>query len=51
MGSRFSRLSVSVPAPSPVTRRRLGLEVWLVLGLSLGRSGWYALLSLIDRPA
>lgn len=30
-------------------RRRLGAEVWLVLGLSLGQSGVYALLSLIIK--
>lgn len=30
-------------------RRRLGAEVWLVLGLSLGQSGVYALLRLWDR--
>lgn len=30
-------------------RRRLSVEIWIVLGLSLGRSGIYALLNIIDR--
>lgn len=32
---------------APTGRRRLGLEVWLVLGLSLGQSAVYAALSLL----
>ncbi len=39
----MSRDAASVP-----DRRRLGVEVWLVLGLSLGASAIYAVLSLID---
>ncbi|MDO9379965.1 MAG: CPBP family intramembrane metalloprotease [Nocardioidaceae bacterium] len=34
------------PAP---TRRQLGIEVWIVLGLSLGQSGVYALVSLVAK--
>jgi len=34
---------------SPLQRRRLALEVWIVLGLSLGASGVYALVSLIRK--
>jgi membrane protease YdiL (CAAX protease family) len=30
-------------------RRRLSVEVWIVLGISLGQSGVYALVRLIDR--
>lgn len=30
-------------------RRRLTVEIWIVLGLSLGRSGVYALVNIIDR--
>lgn len=37
---------VTVPA---VDRPRLRREVWIVLGLSLGQSGVYALVNLIDR--
>ncbi len=33
----------------PVRRRRLGVEIWIVLGLSLGRSGVYAVVNIIDR--
>ncbi|WP_129339448.1 CPBP family intramembrane glutamic endopeptidase [Cellulomonas endophytica] len=39
-------------APPPggrAWRRRLGVEVWIVLGLSLGRSGVYAVVTLLDR--
>lgn len=40
----------TAPGPDEVrARRRLGAEVWLVLGLSLGQSGVYALLRLWDR--
>ncbi|NEE03376.1 CPBP family intramembrane metalloprotease [Phytoactinopolyspora halotolerans] len=33
------------------TRRRLSVEVWIVLGLSLGQSGVYAVVRLIERLA
>src|SRR4051794_31593156 len=40
-------------APPPVSekayRRRLTTEIWIVLGLSLGRSGLYAVVNIIDR--
>lgn len=48
-------MSISTPASSgqqagtPEQRRRIALEVWLVLGLSLGRSGVLAVLQIVDR--
>lgn len=39
-------------APRPLTpreRRRVGAEIWIVLGLSLGRSGVYAVVNIIAR--
>jgi membrane protease YdiL (CAAX protease family) len=39
-------------APQPddrAVRRRLTVEIWIVLGLSLGRSGVYAVVSIIDK--
>lgn len=39
-------------APQPderAVRRRLTVEIWIVLGLSLGRSGVYAVVNIIDR--
>ena len=36
-------------AARPAPPRRLGAEVWLVLGLSLGQSGVYAVLSLVVK--
>ncbi len=33
----------------PVGRRRVGVEIWLVLGLSLGQSAVYSVVSLIDK--
>ncbi|RYV51116.1 CPBP family intramembrane glutamic endopeptidase [Pengzhenrongella frigida] len=40
----------TAPPPSPAAvRRRLGAEVWIVLGLSLGRSGVYALVNIVAR--
>lgn len=42
-----------VPTPPPVSekayRRRLTTEIWIVLGLSLGRSGVYAVVNIVDR--
>ncbi|MBO3086107.1 CPBP family intramembrane glutamic endopeptidase [Cellulomonas fengjieae] len=38
------------PPPSPrAYRRRITTEIWIVLGLSLGRSGLYAVVNIIDR--
>lgn len=34
---------------APARRRRLTVEIWIVMGLSLGRSGVYALVNIIDR--
>lgn len=34
---------------APGSRRRLTAEVWIVLGLSLGKSGVYAIVRIIDR--
>lgn len=33
----------------PVSRRRIAAEVWIVLGLSLGQSGVYALVNIVAR--
>jgi len=39
-----------VPQPSDrAVRRRLTVEIWIVLGLSLGRSAVYAVVNIIDR--
>lgn len=41
---------VSAPAPSErAWRRRLTTEIWIVLGLSLGKSGVYALVNIVAR--
>jgi len=37
------------PLTEPVVRRRVGIEVWLVLGLSLGQSAVYSVVNLIDK--
>lgn len=38
------------PPPGPrAVRRRLTAEIWIVLGLSLGRSGVYAVVAILDR--
>jgi len=39
---------VTTPTPTP-SPRRLTAEVWIVLGLTLGSSGVYALVRIIDR--
>ena len=40
----------SAPPPSQrAYRRRITTEIWIVLGLSLGKSGLYAAVNLIDR--
>ena len=33
----------------PVRRRRISVEIWLILGLSLGQSAVYSVVSLIDK--
>ena len=40
---------VSVSSPVPPSRSRLRAELWIVLGLSLGQSAVYALVSLIAK--
>ncbi|WP_421735456.1 CPBP family intramembrane glutamic endopeptidase [Cellulomonas sp.] len=41
---------LTAPPPSQrAYRRRLTTEIWIVLGLSLGRSGLYAVVNIIDR--
>lgn len=35
--------------PTPARRRRLTAEIWIVMGLSLGRSGVYAVVNILDR--
>src|SRR5690625_7817021 len=35
--------------PSAQHRRRLGIEVWIVMGLSLGQSAIYAMVDILDR--
>lgn len=42
-------MTTVVPDLTPQQRRRLGVEVWIVLGLTLGRSAVYAILAIIDR--
>ncbi|MGY4644093.1 CPBP family intramembrane glutamic endopeptidase [Cellulomonas sp. URHB0016] len=42
--------TTAVPQPSDrAVRRRLTTEIWIVLGLSLGRSGIYAMVAIADR--
>ncbi|CAM3510505.1 CPBP family intramembrane glutamic endopeptidase [Occultella aeris] len=42
--------SLTAPAPSARARsRRLTVEIWIVMGLSLGRSGVYAVVNILDR--
>jgi membrane protease YdiL (CAAX protease family) len=40
---------VSEQLPDTAGRRRLTIEIWIVLGLSLARAGVYALIVLLDR--
>jgi membrane protease YdiL (CAAX protease family) len=42
-------VSSTTDAAEPRLRRRLTAEIWIVLGLSLGQSGVYALVSLIAK--
>lgn len=51
---RYNRSMTTTPldaAPSldPARRRRLGIEIWLLMGLSLGRSAVYAIVAIIER--
>ncbi len=39
----------AAPARTPAQRRRTGAEIWIVLGLSLGQSGVYALVNIVAR--
>ncbi len=41
--------AVTTATPTPSTRRRLGAEVWIVLGLSLGQSAVYSVISLVAK--
>ncbi len=34
---------------SPAARRRIGIEIWIVMGLSLGRSAVYAVVNILER--
>jgi membrane protease YdiL (CAAX protease family) len=40
---------VAAPDLTPARRRRLTAEIWIVMGLSLGRSGVYAVVNILDR--
>lgn len=43
-------MTADVPAPGPAAvRRRLTAEIWIVLGLSLGQSGVYAVVNIAAR--
>ncbi|MEU2200668.1 CPBP family intramembrane glutamic endopeptidase [Isoptericola sp. NPDC019482] len=42
-------LAPVAPAATPAARRRTTAEIWIVLGLSLGQSGVYALVNIIAR--
>lgn len=35
--------------PDRATHRRIGLEIWIVMGLSLGRSAVYAVVNILER--
>lgn len=51
-GSAPAQRSGTSAAPQPserARRRRLGVEIWIVLGLSLGKSGVYALVNIVAR--
>lgn len=41
--------SAAPPVSERARRRRLGVEIWIVLGLSLGKSGVYALVNIVAR--
>lgn len=46
---RWAPPAPAAPARTPRDRRRTGAEIWIVLGLSLGQSGVYALVNLVAR--
>ncbi|MDM7854940.1 CPBP family intramembrane glutamic endopeptidase [Cellulomonas alba] len=49
-GSGTATRSASAPPPSErATRRRLTVEIWIVLGLSLGQSAVYAVVALVAK--
>lgn len=54
-GTRLDAITVLMPTDALTTlddraaRRRAGVEIWIVLGLSLGRSGVYALTNIVAR--
>ena len=41
--------SVAPARPDRATRRRIGAEIWIVLGLSLGKSAVYAIINIVAR--
>lgn len=46
----MTRTAETAPPPGPLAvRRRLTTEVWIVLGLSLGKSGVYAAVNIVAR--
>ncbi|MEZ0446254.1 CPBP family intramembrane glutamic endopeptidase [Cellulomonas sp. ICMP 17802] len=47
--SPVARAAGAPPPSERAYRRRLTTEIWIVLGLSLGRSGLYAVVNIIDR--
>src|SRR5690606_21293508 len=40
---------VAPARPDRATRRRIGAEIWIVLGLSLGKSAVYAIINIVAR--
>jgi membrane protease YdiL (CAAX protease family) len=46
---RESGTGTAPPPSQRAYRRRITTEIWIVLGLSLGRSGLYAVVNIIDR--
>src|SRR4051794_24155685 len=49
MLDRSSAVGLAPPPSERAYRRRITTEIWIVLGLSLGRSGLYAVVNIIDR--
>lgn len=45
---RYNRIMSTATPMGTLSRRRLTVEVWLIMGLSLGRSAVYAVVALID---
>lgn len=46
---RPAAAGTATAAPADADRRHLTIEIWIVLGLSLGRAGIYAAVQLLDR--